>query len=274
MTEHVIGLSLEEQKAFMEQSWSHTVGVVNLIETVDQKERSRCEGIGTGCACLWKGAKIVLTAKHVLDGAGPTDLAFLPRAGTALEWDTPGKMSGLVERVAVGIDRIVRCEWEDLAAIILKPEGAEALKTNVFCPLPKRLAVDSTVRGAGSVLVVGFPVDHTFGVSKSKYPGGMIVSMACPSVSFWGELVETPARPLDHRYDPDRHLLIRFEPETQGSRPFGYSGGAVWCDPARRGAIWAADPLLLGVEFGTYEKSGLVIAIRASVVRKFLEESL
>jgi len=274
MTEHAIGLNMEEGKAFIEDAYSHTVGVVNLKETVNRSERIRSEGIGTGTTCLWNGTKIILTAKHVLDGAGPNDVAFLPRVGSSLSWDSPGKMTGMSERVAIGIERIIRCPWEDLAAIlVLRPDRLERLNTQ-FCLLPKRLAADSTVQGQGGVLLIGFPVNQTFEVSESKGPGHVTKVMACPSEFFWGELVETPERPLSSRYDPDHHLLIRFEPPTHSSQPFGYSGAAVWCDPQRRGAIWTADPLLLGVEFCAYQDSRLMVAVRAGMVRRFLEESL
>jgi hypothetical protein len=274
MTEHVIGLSLEEQKAFMELALAHTVGVVNLKEAVDRKKRIRSDGsLGTGSACLWNNKAIVLTARHVLDEASPGEVAFLPRAETSLKWDAPGQTSGVAERVVLEIERIVRSESEDLAAIVLKSTDLNPLNCE-FCPLPQRLAADMTAKGEGSVLLAGFPVDQTYTVLETRNSDGLSVSLGCPSVLIWGEIVHTPPRPLDSHYDPDRHILIRFEPPSPGSRPQGYSGAAVWCDPSRRGRIWRANPLLLGVETRAYEKSGLLLAIRASVVRRFLEESL
>jgi hypothetical protein len=271
--DHPIRLNLEEGKAFQEKAWCHIVGMVNLKEVIDESARTRSEGIGTGCACLWNGRKLILTAKHVVEGAAPTDIAFLPRIGSALGWDSPGEISGVAERVVVGIERIIRCGWEDLAVIVLSPDGLDGLNIE-FCELPKRLGVDSTVSATGSVLVVGFPVDQTFEVSETRRPGHVTKVMACPSDSFWGELVERPERPLSSRYDPDHHLLIRFEPSKPGSEPFGYSGAGVWCDPTRRGAIWTANPLLLGVQTDAYLESGLVLAIRARMIRRFLQEAL
>jgi hypothetical protein len=271
--EHPIALGLEELKAFHGKAWAHVLGVVNLKEEVNERARTRWEGLGTGCACVWRGQKLVLTAKHVLQDAGSADIAFLPRSATALGWESPGNIEGVVERVTVGIEKVVRCQWEDLAAIVLDGDGADTLNVE-FCELPKRLAVDETISGSGSVLIIGFPVDQTFRVSESRVPGHTTVIMACPCESFWGELVKEPEGALDSSYDPDRHLLIRFEPRSEGLRPFGYSGAAVWCDPARREAIWTANPLLLGIQTHTYEKSGLVRAVRASTIRRFLEESL
>jgi hypothetical protein len=179
----------------------------------------------------------------------------------------------MVERVVVGVEKIVRCQWEDIAAIVLEPGGLESLNCE-FCPLPKRLAIDSNVTNTGAVLVIGFPVDQTFEVCESRKGNSVTKFMACPCDSFWGEIIDTPERPLSSYYVPDRHLLIRYDPSNQHSRPQGYSGGAVWCDPARRNGVWRADPLLLGIETHAYEKSGLLLAVRAGVVRRFLQESL
>jgi hypothetical protein len=268
--DHPIGLNLEENKAFHEKAWSHIVGVVNLKENADASSRTRWEGLGTGCACSWRGRALILTARHVVDGAEESDLAFLPRSGTALGWESPGKLGQMVERVRVGSDRIIRCEWEDLAAILLNPHGLEALNVE-FCELPGRLA-SGEVRGPGSVLVVGYPVDQTFEVSESKSPSNVTKLLACPCDSFWGDVVEQPSCALDSSYDASRHLLVRFEPAAKGRKPHGYSGAAVWCDPVRRAALWTPSPLLAGVQTHGYTRAGLVRAVRSSAIRKFLEE--
>ena len=179
MIDHPIGLSLEETKAFHGKAWAHIVGVVSLKEEVHERARIRSEGLGTGCACLWRGQKVILTAKHLLLEAGSADIAFLPRSGTALGWETPGKIDHVVERVVVGIKEIVRCPWEDLSAIVLNGDGVDRLNVE-FCEFPKRLALDQSVRGPGSVLIIGFPVDRTFAVSESRRPGHVTNLLAAP----------------------------------------------------------------------------------------------
>ena len=162
--DHPIALNIEETRAFHERAWSHVAGVVNLKEDINRSKRTRSERIGTGGAYVWDKKKIVLTAKHVLEGAGPDEVAFLPRTGSSLGWDRPGEINGMSERVTVGIETIVRCTWEDLAAIVLTGERAEELNVE-FCELPQRLSNDKTIQGPGSVLVIGFPVDQAFPVS-------------------------------------------------------------------------------------------------------------
>lgn len=272
-TDHPIGLNIEEMKAFHAKAWAHVLGVVNLKEVVSEQAHTRWEGMGTGCACLWRNTTLVLTAKHVLEEAQPRDIAFLPRSGTVLRWDQPGQIEGMVERVTIGIERIVRCQWEDLAAIVLAGDGLDRLNIE-FCGVPKRLARDQTANGPGSVLIIGYPFDQTFVASEHRQFEGVAKLLACPCDSFWGELVATPEQTLGSDYDPERHLLVRFEPGRHGSRPHGYSGAAVWCDPVRQGPIWTPDPLILGLQTHGYPRAGLIRAVRASSIRSFLEESL
>jgi hypothetical protein len=268
-----IGLSIEENKAFHEKAWSHVVGIVNLKEQIDENKRERWEGIGTGGAYRWRDKRIVLTAKHVLEDAGVSDVAFLPRTGSSLGWEHPGKISGISARVGGIVQEIVGCPWEDLAALILNDEAASRLNVD-FCELPRRFSSDTTVSTDGSVLIIGFPMDQAFEVSRARTPGRTTVSLGCPCESFWAKIVREPERTLDSSYHPEHHLLIRFEPASQGLRPHGYSGATVWCDRQSTGGVWTAEPLLLGIQTHAYVKSGLVRAVRASAIKRFLEESL
>jgi len=80
MEGHVIGRGIEENKALLERLLWHMLGVVNLVHragTVDGHPL-RWQENGTGTACCYRGEKFILTAKHVLEGAGPSDLRFFP----------------------------------------------------------------------------------------------------------------------------------------------------------------------------------------------------
>jgi hypothetical protein len=264
------GLDISENRAFVEKAVWYTICIVNLTGVQNESQRVFSEEIGTGTACLWKGQRIVLTAKHVLNKAGLADLAFLPRVGSAIDWDSGGK-TDIAERVAVGVERIVRCQWEDLAAIVLRPGEAEKLNSH-FCELPKKFA--RNLSGSGGVMLVGYPVDQACSVSKTKQGNSVTESFAVVATPIMGEVAPPPTHPLSYSYDPGRHLLIRFEPAEAEAKPFGYSGAGVWCDNVRSGAIWTADPLLVGVETSAFVTSKLLIAVRAEIVRQFLEESL
>ena len=249
------------------------VGVVNLKEKVDKDRRERWEGIGTGGAYRWRNKHIILTAKHVLEDAAESDVAFLPRTGTSLGWERPGEFTGMSERIGGSVEKIVYCLWEDLAAIVLSDKCISQLNVE-FCELPNRFSSDTSLSTNGAVLVIGFPFDKVFEVSRIRTSGHTTISLGCPCESFWGEIVRDQERALGSGYDPECHLLIRFEPASLGRRPHGYSGATVWCDRRNSKGIWTAEPLLLGIQTHAYEKSGLLRAVRVDGVKRFLQESL
>jgi len=123
-------------------------------------------------------------------------------------------------------------------------------------------------------MLVGYPVDQARTVSKTRVAGAVTESFAVVPTPIMGDIVPTPTHSLSASYDPDRHLLIRFDPGDSKREPFGYSGAGVWCDNVRSGAVWTADPLLVGVETSAFVASKLLIAVKGEVVRQFLEESL
>lgn len=54
----------------------------------------------------------------------------------------------------------------------------------------------------------------------------------------------------------------------------GFSGAGVWYQNSTKREIWAANPVLAGVQKEWHRESNLMISIRSEVVRHFLEESL
>jgi hypothetical protein len=145
MTDHKKGLTIHENRAFVERIARHAVGIIKVSATVDQEHRIIADDIGTGTACDWEGRKIILTAKHIANA--PKGLQFLFRVGEAIDWEN-GR-TGFASRVSLPIEKIVRCKDEDLAAIILKPDGLVALNVR-FCEFPFRLCGSEVASGSGS----------------------------------------------------------------------------------------------------------------------------
>ena len=80
MVEHPLGLNIEQNKAFLERVFWHMVGIVNLVHDRREIEPGRyvkSQQIGTGSACEFDRVEFILTAKHVVEGSGIKDLAFL-----------------------------------------------------------------------------------------------------------------------------------------------------------------------------------------------------
>jgi hypothetical protein len=269
--EHLIGRSLEENKALLERLFWYTVGVVNLIRRSGELKPGRAvafQEIGTGAACQYQGTRFILTAKHVLEDAGPSDLRFLPRPSGRIEWaDEPGRTR--IERVALDIKHIVRCEWEDLAAIVLGPSSS-GLEFIQFCDLPDKF---SDPPEQETCVVVGYPYDRTFIAEISQQKDALVHNLSAKSDAFWSEVVKTDR--LLSGFDPNLHFLLRFYPSFPGERPDGYSGAGVWF---RRMAVtgrelWSPDLLLTGILTHAYKNLGLLRIVRSVALRMFLEQT-
>ncbi len=263
---------MEVGKARLERVFWHMVGIINT------KHKSHADGsghtrawqeIGTGAACRFRGRRLILTAAHVLDGAEKTDLQFLPRATGRIEWADEASRTR-AERVALEIEEIVLCTWEDLAAIVLATNIPESVNIE-FCQLPQKF---SDPPANGTVLVLGYPYDQAIVVEKSEEKDTLVHKQAAKSDGFLGEVVTTSK--LLSGFDAERHFLVKFYPSHQDGRPQGYSGAGVWLINSDEGAagIWNADPLLTGIETHGYEKSGLLRVVRSNSVRLFLEEAI
>ncbi len=198
----------------MDIAW-YTVGVINISAFVDEKNRIIADDIGTGTACDWHGRKMILTAKHVLKNAQPKDLQFLLRVGNAIDWDADPRKGGVTSRVSLPVDKIIRCKGEDLAMILLKPDGLEAFNVR-FCELAKRLARTKATNNQGALILLGYPSDQIFDVSESRTGNITTKSVACVPTVLTGHIAIGENYNLSSSYDPENHVLIRFEPVSSG----------------------------------------------------------
>jgi len=261
---------ISEARAVVEKIGWSSVCVVNLSAAKTPYRGVASEEIGAGTACLCKGYKLILTAGHVVGGAGPSDLGFMPRVGTAIDWEDEGKAQ-IADRLSLPVEAIVRSRKDDLAAIVLRPDALPALNGH-FCELPAKFGY--MLSGNGAVALMGYPVDQTRPVSKTKGGDSLTELRAVVPTTVMEEVVSESPLFLSSEYDPDRHLLIQFAPAEGGLKPFGYSGAGVWADNRKTGPLWVADPLLVGVETSAYVASKLLVAVKGEIVRKFLQESL
>jgi hypothetical protein len=273
--EHPIGLNSEQHRAFSEKVFWQTVGIVNLVRVQGKTDTGRAfavEEMGAGSACLWKDRKLILTAKHVLEGAGPTDLLFFLRPSEQIDWVTRAATPTLARRIALQIETIVECPQEDLAVLILADEDADRSRLH-FCDLPTAFA--PVPSGPGVTLLIGYPGDQSFPVASTRQPNGSVhYDLAAVPAVLWGSIVDEIPRFFPSSYDPNRHFLIRFDPREEGSMPHGYSGTGVWYQRSGKREVWVADPVLAGVQKEWHRESNLMIGIRSEFVRDFLERSL
>ncbi len=273
MTEHKIGLMIGENKAFIERIAWYSVGVVNLLADVDRQNKTMADGLGTGTACTWKGHSLILTAEHVVDKAEPCNLAFLLRVDDAINWEGMGKPEEVVPRVSLPVESIVRCKEHDLAAIVLRANDLTSFRMQL-CELPKQLATSRTLRREGSLILLGYPTDRIFTVAKTKTANAESNYHAVRPTILTGTIADPPSKALSSRYDPERDVLVNYEPNDPKMKPYGFSGAAAWSERAERsGPVWTADPMIFGVQTSAFMTSRLLQLVGAPAIKEFLQES-
>ena len=72
----------------------------------------------------------------------------------------------------------------------------------------------------------------------------------------------------ESRYDPERDVLVNYEPNEPNMKPHGFSGAAAWCDRlARTGTVWTASPVLFGVQTSAFMASRLLQIVGAPTIK-------
>ena len=271
MTEHKIGLMIGENKAFIERIAWYSVGVVNLLADVDHQNKTMADVLGTGTACTWKGHRLILTAEHVVAKAEPDSLAL--RVDDAINWEGMGKPEEVVSRVSLPVERIVRCKEHDLAAIVLRADDLTGFRMQ-FCELPKQLAKSRTTKREGSLILLGYPTDRIFAVSKTKTANAKANYFAVRPTILTGPIAKPPSKAFSSRYDPERDVLVNYKPSDPKMKPYGFSGAAAWSERAERsGPVWTADPMIFGVQTSAFMTSRLLQVAGVPAIKKFLQES-
>jgi hypothetical protein len=273
--EQPIGHNLVLHRAFAERVVWQTVGIVN---TVADKAESATEityrdAIGTGSACRWKGRDIILTAKHVVERAGASDLRFFLRpTGQLTDWSSRSGPQPVTGRIRLTIDSILESRKDDLAAIVLGADRSERPSLQ-YCELADSFA-EVPPSGSG-VFLAGYPSDLAISIARFKVSDRLTRhALATFGNACWTTIVSEPPSFFPSSYDPELHFLLQFDPDQEGSMPYGYSGTGVWYQGKVPSELWSALPILAGVQIQWHAKSKLMIALRSSVVKQFLEESL
>jgi hypothetical protein len=281
--EHPIALDLTASSAFEEAVRSRTVGIVNLVleraARADSENDTNkfFESVGTGSALRWRDLELLLTAKHVVEGADATDLRFFPRVQGHIEFATTTKPQGpnlpsVSAREEIQVSQIIRCEREDLAAIIFRP-GATAnylidfheLREEVFVPGP-----------GVQVMMIGHPTDSAFEMGKFQVgPGLQQVIRGIYPMLVTSAVQETPSAWQTLKgFEPERHFLIDFAPGEDGREPLGFSGAGVWFYRQGPSSLWFANPRFAGLCTHYYRRRRALKMVRSAEVLKFLCDSL
>ena len=253
-----------------------TVGVINEVRIVGRHpdgRRADEEVPGTGCPVVWGEKHLILTAKHVIDTATVKDIRIAAFSHAAVVFKEPERLtiSDIESGESLPADsRIVCCEWEDLAAIVIPSTS-----------LPKCDFVDiqqEWIDPAEGELVhcCGFPTDHSVTADRKMVGEKEEIGIAVYPTVFNGKVLP---RPSEHdlkyyvtEFDTSRHYLIPYD--CSGSKhPGGVSGAAIWWETEQEMLVWRPEFKFAGTCVCTYRKGTIVQVIKASVVRAFLRET-
>jgi hypothetical protein len=162
-----------------------------------------------------------------------------------------------------------RCEWEDLAVVVTAPNAighVEYFDVGREWIDPKR---------GKTIQCIGYPIDigvlnhvSTVGNNELRY-------VTLSPNSFTG--VVLPAKD-DYRFlkdfAPSRHYLVSFEDAASGRRPNGFSGGGMFVEGNEKQIVWTATFKFGGICLASYKKGRVLMVLKASIVRRYLEEIL
>lgn len=264
--------------AMLSRLWMHTVGVVNTIRTVGRNrftgEYGDSEEPGTGVAARWDDHHFILTAKHLVEKTKPHDLRFFCYWG-GLERRAPSEVRQheIVAPVPMSVQKAVihRCESEDLALMTTVPKAAG--EHTEFFDIANRW-IDPP-EGEG-VHCFGFPFDKGFLAGARKIGHKEEREWALYASVFSANVMGLP--PEQERkfkmpdFDPELHYLIPFEDAAKGKQPHGYSGAGAWWESDEKQVVWAPNFKFAGICTCCYKKGSVEQVVKASVVRRFVEE--
>lgn len=272
--DHPRSLNSEQHHAFSERVAWHTISIINRVRRYGRSPAGDSvseDTVGMGSAVLWNGKRMILTAKHVLEDATPEDLEFFTRCSGPIDWGTRPADPQRSEAMKLQIDRIVSCQSEDLACIVLRPESPNGQLE--FLDLPSGFA--AVPPKGGGTLIYGCPVDQNVPVGAWRHGGGpLLVALAARPRGCWAQVVAEVPQYFPSWFDSGRHFLLKYDPSLEGSQARGFSGSGVWYRNVKNDSLWFANPVVAGVETHWHRESNLMIAVRSEVVQRFMEEAV
>jgi hypothetical protein len=264
--------------ACMRHVLQHTAAIVNTVRAFGTDPatglRADSEVPGTGTPMKWGERHFILSAAHVFEKAAPEDLrvftyATLPTTYKPQESLTP---ADIVDGVPLNDASVIhRCKWEDLAIVTV----AAAQFPGVEFIEPEKHWTDPP---AGEpVHCCGFPTDHSFRVNHRVVgPSRDEVDVAVWPTTFSSSVLAFPSPDevkfhYDH-LDPDLHYVMPYDGAGVTKHPAGVSGAAVWWKNNKKEMIWRPDFRFAGTATHCHKKGSIVRVVKASVVRRFLDE--
>ena len=259
--------------------WSRSIGLVNGKRLYGKHHDGRPadeEQPGSGFLINWGKHRCVLTAKHVVEGADKNDIRFFLRAPTPDYMSREERLKCDHVEVDAGtraeIYAIDRCEWEDIAVLTINPltmANTEFFDFNSGWNDPTN---------GDSIYSHGFPTDNhvLVHIERTKEVEHHILGLI-PAL-FSSAVIPKPTSLLESLFDewpynPERHFFISWDVDDEKLGMKGFSGVATWTErPIKDKELWSPKLSLTGMVTYYYAQIKVGRVIKASVLKKFLEE--
>jgi hypothetical protein len=271
----------QAKRAIISHLIRRTVGVINQVRIAGTHavtgQPGDSEVSGKGCLVRWRGKFLVLTAKHVLDTTtGPNDIRIVSFGASPIAFKSAARITLADADAGVVLNsesKIFLCEWEDLAAVTLPDDSF-----GEYADVRDEWEDPSAGAMVGSI---GFPFDNNVTVERRMIGNKEEVGIGIMPVLLDTDVLAPPSdddlKFNTPAHDETRHYMVSYT-SALSQQPHGMSGAAMWV-PDMRGMIWSPKFLFAGTCISVYMKGyschrGPVLqVVRASVVRKFLEET-
>lgn len=256
----------------------HSAAIVNSIRVVGVNrytgQRGDSEVAGSGCPMRRGRHHFVLSAAHVFENAEARDLRVLTFSSLPLQYKGREALTkrDIVDGTPLTDSSVIhRCKWEDLAVVTIDPEkfaGADFTE-------PDKDWIDPAV--GENVNCCGFPSDHSVMVNQKTVGDSRVeVDLAVWPTTFGGPVLPFPsADEVKFHYDdlePASHYLIPYDGAGVSKHPGGFSGAAVWWESDEKHLIWRPNFKFAGTCTHSHKDGTILRVIKASAVRRFLEE--
>lgn len=264
-------------EAAIERMWTQAIGITNRAlarsgkDPVSGLPGTEWEVPGSGLAGSWGSNQFILTAAHVLEQATLGNLGFFAKSTGSLTHASECEVTLQDAYWSVSLEpnsaEILRCAWEDLAVITLnKPEALGpyvefiSVQQSWFDPEEAQM-----VHGLGYPTSGGVLLQTQRGPEIQKY-------VLLNPVGFSGEVLPAATGSNFARFHPESHYLMPFEPAQKGKHPRGISGAAAWIQSSDKQIVWTPNLIFAGIYTHSYREGAIVQVVKASVVRRFLQE--
>jgi hypothetical protein len=122
-----------------------------------------------------------------------------------------------------------------------------------------------TINDGATVILAGYACDNSFPLPRNSRAVGVTMQSGRFDTTL------NSRKNLSSQYRAADHFLLPYSRVEEGIRPYGISGTGAWCNANCLGEVWAARPLLVGVQTSWFPNPKLLQIVRMEPILALLE---